>query len=89
MLSTTELRNFPTGNFWMLIGGKFWMLIDSHIRVIDQHGHIAWQKKTGYGLRNYTELALQRYKRIFGNAVKAHALPQQKNRSVGKRSCAQ
>src|SRR5680860_1386264 len=38
---------------------------DSHIKVIDQHGRIAWQKKTGYGLRNYAELAVQRYKRNF------------------------
>ncbi|MBK6616965.1 MAG: IS5 family transposase [Nitrosomonas sp.] len=51
---------------------------DGHIRVIEQHGRIAWQKKTGYGLRNYAELAVQRYKRIFGNAMKARALPQQK-----------
>lgn len=48
------------------------------IRVIDQHGRIAWQKKTGYGLRNYAELAVERYKRIFGKAMKARAVPQQK-----------
>lgn len=35
-------------------------------------------KKTGYGLRNYAELAMQRYKRIFGNTMKARKLPQQK-----------
>jgi hypothetical protein len=46
--------------------------------VIDQHGRIAWQKKTGYGLRNHADLAVQRYKRIFGNARKTRALPQQK-----------
>ncbi len=51
---------------------------DNHIRVIGQHGRIAWQKKTGYGLRNYAELAVQRYKRIFGNTMKARKLPQQK-----------
>ena len=51
---------------------------DDHIRMIDQHGRIAWQKKAGYGLRNYAELAVQRYKRIFGKAMKARALPQQK-----------
>src|SRR5665648_158246 len=51
---------------------------DGYIRVIDQHGRIAWQKKTRYGLRNYAELAVQRYKRIFGNAMKARTLPQQK-----------
>jgi hypothetical protein len=51
---------------------------DNHIRAIDRHGRIAWQKKTGYGFRNCTELAVQRYKRIFGNAMKARVLPQQK-----------
>ncbi|PSJ16133.1 hypothetical protein C7H79_15185 [Nitrosomonas supralitoralis] len=33
---------------------------------------------TGYGLRNYAELDVQRYKRIFGNVMKACALAQQK-----------
>jgi transposase len=51
---------------------------DNHIRVIDQYGRIAWQKKTGYGLRNYAELAMQRVKRIFGNTMKARKLSQQK-----------
>ena len=51
---------------------------DQHIRDIDQCGWMAWQNKTGYGLRNYAELAMQRYKRIFGNTLKARALPQQK-----------
>lgn len=51
---------------------------DQHIRDIDQYGRIAWQKKTDYCLRNYAELAMQRYKRIFGNALKARALLQQK-----------
>ena len=51
---------------------------DDHIRVIDQYGRIAWQKETNYGLRNYAELAMQRYKRIFGNTMKARKLPQQK-----------
>ena len=47
---------------------------DNPIQVIDQNGRIAWQKKTGYGLRNYAELAMQRYKRIFGNTMKARKL---------------
>jgi hypothetical protein len=51
---------------------------DQHIQAIEQHGRIVWQQKTGYGLRNLVELAMQRYKRIFGNAMKARALPQQK-----------
>ena len=51
---------------------------DHHIQVIAQQGRLAWQKITGYNLRNYAELAMQRYKRIFGNTMKARALPQQK-----------
>jgi hypothetical protein len=51
---------------------------DHHIQVIAQQGRLAWQKITGYGMRNYVELAMQRYKRIFGNTMKARALPQQK-----------
>lgn len=51
---------------------------DGHIQTIAQKGRIAWQRVTGYNIRNYVELAMQRYKRIFGNNMKARALPQQK-----------
>jgi len=51
---------------------------DQHIRTIAQEGQLSWQEKTRYGLRSYVELAIQRYKRIFGNTMKARALPQQK-----------
>jgi hypothetical protein len=51
---------------------------DWHIQTIAQEGRIAWQRKTGYNLRSHVELAMQRYKRIFGNLMKARALPQQK-----------
>jgi hypothetical protein len=63
---------------------------DHHIQVIAQQGRLAWQKITGYNLRNYAELAVQRYKRIFGNIMKARALPQQKTEawiSVSARHC--
>ena len=49
-----------------------------NIKLIDELGRIAWKKKTGYGLRNYAELAMQRVKRIFGKTMKARKLPQQK-----------
>jgi hypothetical protein len=51
---------------------------DHHIQVITEQGHLAWQRITGYSLRNYAELAMQRYKRIFGNTMKARTPPQQK-----------
>jgi hypothetical protein len=51
---------------------------DGHIRAIEERGRIAWQKENNYGLRSRVELAIQRYKRIIGNTMKARALPQQK-----------
>jgi hypothetical protein len=58
-------------------------------QAIEQHGRIAWQQKSGYGLRNLVELAMQRYKRIFGNTMKARALPQQKTEVWASAVCAQ
>ena len=51
---------------------------DGHIRAIEERGRIAWQKENDYGLRSRVELAIQRYKRIIGNTMRARALPQQK-----------
>jgi hypothetical protein len=54
-------------------------LRDCHTQYIHKHGKIQWQKKTNYGIRSYAELAMQRYKQIIGNKLKARALPQQKS----------
>ncbi|MFA5924685.1 MAG: hypothetical protein WC856_25930 [Methylococcaceae bacterium] len=62
---------------------------DQHIQTIAQQGRIAWQQKTGYNLRSHVELAMQRYKRIFGNTLKVRALPQQKNGSMDQCVCTQ
>jgi hypothetical protein len=51
---------------------------DKHIKLIASKGRMAWQQKMGYNLRSYVELAMQRFKRIFGNTMKARSLPQQK-----------
>jgi len=51
---------------------------DRHIQMIEAHGRMNWQKRTGYSKRNYAELAVLRFKGIFGNTLKARALPQQK-----------
>jgi hypothetical protein len=50
---------------------------DEHIRLIAAHGRIAWQRQNDYGLRSLVELAIQRYKRIICNCMKARASPQQ------------
>ena len=44
---------------------------DWHIRAIGERDRIAWQKENNYGLRSRVELAIQRYKRIIGNTMKA------------------
>ena len=51
---------------------------DQHIDTIAQKGRAAWQRITGYNFRSYVELAMQRFKRIFGNTMKARALARQK-----------
>ena len=51
---------------------------DQQIRTIEAHGRMNWQKSTGYHKRNTVELAIRRFKGIFGNTLKARALPQQK-----------
>jgi hypothetical protein len=44
------------------------------------------ERITGYKIRNYGALAMQRYKRFFGNAMKARALPTE-NRGMDQRVC--
>ena len=53
-------------------------LRDLHIETIAQKGRVARQRITGYHFRSYVELAMQRYKRIFGNTMKVRALARQK-----------
>ncbi|MEQ1531814.1 MAG: transposase [Methylococcales bacterium] len=48
---------------------------DQHIQEIASKSRIAWQQKTGYGLRNLVELAMLRYKRIFGNTMNGLGMP--------------
>jgi len=50
---------------------------------------IAGQQKTGYSLRNLVGLAMQGYKRIFGNTMKATRAAAAKNGSMGLCVCAQ
>jgi len=42
---------------------------DEHIRVIEEHGRLAWQKENDYCLRSRVELVIQRYKRIVGSCM--------------------
>ena len=40
-------------------------------RPVELFNNATWQRITGYNFRSYVELAMQRYKRIFGNTMKA------------------
>ncbi len=41
-----------------------------------------WQRVRKYGQRNYSELAIQRYKKILGNRLHARELSRQKNEAL-------
>tara|TARA_R100001591_G_scaffold116652_1_gene134117 strand:- start:17 stop:994 length:978 start_codon:yes stop_codon:yes gene_type:complete len=49
-----------------------------NILEIVENGRMAWQKDRNYGQRNYSELGVQRYKRILGRAMHARKMPNQK-----------
>lgn len=46
------------------------------------YGRQAWQKRRSYGQRNYSELAIQRYKRLLGNKLHARELTRQKQEAL-------
>ena len=45
-------------------------------------GRMAWQRLRKYGKRNYSELAIQRYKRILGNTMQTRELTRQKQEAL-------
>jgi Transposase DDE domain len=55
---------------------------DEHLRSIEQHGRIGWQRRSGYGRRSLVETAMYRYKTIIGRRLHARTLPNQRNCSA-------
>ena len=51
---------------------------NAHINMINEHGRTNWQKSTEYVLRALVELAIQRYKRIIGDTLRARNFRRQK-----------
>src|SRR3954470_5920842 len=51
---------------------------DDHVRTIENHGRIGWQRRSGYGRRSLVETAMYRYKTIIGRRLHARTLPNQK-----------
>jgi hypothetical protein len=51
---------------------------DAHLRTIDQHGRMGWQRRSGYGRRSLVETAMFRYKTIVGRRLGGRSLANQK-----------
>ena len=45
-------------------------------------GRMNWQRVKEYGNRNYSELCIQRYKKILGNKLHAREFSRQKNEGM-------
>ena len=46
--------------------------------MIEQHGRIGWQRRSGYGQRSLVETAMYRYKTLIGRRLHARTLSNQK-----------
>ena len=44
---------------------------DSHLRSINKHGRMNWQKTSGYNRRSKVEAAIGRYKRVIGDVLRS------------------
>lgn len=51
---------------------------NQHLKEIQKHGRMKWQKENQYGRRNISELSIQRRKRILGNQLHAREFTRQK-----------
>lgn len=53
-----------------------------NLQEIKTFGRMAWQKVRGYGKRNFSELSIQRYKKIIGRQLHARDFSRQKNETI-------
>jgi hypothetical protein len=53
-----------------------------NLQEIKTFGRMNWQKIRKYGNRNYSELCIQRYKKILGNKMHSRELTRQKNEAM-------
>ena len=53
-----------------------------NIQEIDAIGRMAWQKERQYGRRNLSELGVQRYQKILGDALHAREITRQKQEAM-------
>ena len=50
---------------------------DRHIAVIEEHGRMGWQRRSGYNRRSLVETAMYRYKTVVGQRLHTRTLPNQ------------
>ena len=53
-----------------------------NILAIKENGRMNWQRQFNYGQRNYSELGVQRYKRILGRAMHAREFERQRQEAM-------
>ena len=70
--SSAEIVIPPDKN--AVINDKNHVIRNHNLEQINEHGRMHWQKQTQYGRRNYSELSIQRYKRILGNKLHARGV---------------
>jgi transposase len=51
---------------------------DRHLTMIDEHGRMGWQRRSGYNRRNLVETTMFRYKTVIGRRLQARTLSNQK-----------
>jgi hypothetical protein len=51
---------------------------DQHLAMIDEHGRMGWQRRSGYNQRCLVETAMFRYKTIIGRRLQARTLSNRK-----------
>ena len=61
-----------------VINSKAHQMRNRNIGEIEENGRMTWQRCHNYGQRNYSELGVQRYKRILGRAMHAREMSRQK-----------
>jgi hypothetical protein len=55
---------------------------DSHLAMIAEQGHLAWQATTGYGQRSLVETTMGRYKSLIGPRLRARGFPAQQTEAA-------
>ncbi len=53
-------------------------LRNRNVLEVESFGRMGWQRARNYGQRNYSELSIQRYKRILGNTLQSREFERQK-----------